>query len=116
MKCVKNKLRVLHYPQIPCEPFVVNVKDEEQAFLIVETLGDQHLFLYDNDMIPDYSNVIIVEMFDGDFDGDIRTGWSQYWNEEESMDFDEFAETYFLNAETFDNSDIRISRGEDGWG
>lgn len=94
MITVKNKLRVLHYPQIPCEPFIVDVKDEEQAFLIRETLADQHLFLYDRNMIPDYSNVVTVVMWDLDADGKGNADWVDYYNEEEGMDFDEFEETY----------------------
>ena len=31
MQKVSNKLRVSHFPQIPCKPFIVEVKDEEQA-------------------------------------------------------------------------------------
>ena len=94
MKTVKNKLRVAHYPQVPCEAFFVNVKDEEQAFLIQETLANQHLFLYDNKFIPDYSNVIIVEMWDENLDGEETIGWVDYYNEEEEMEFDVFSETY----------------------
>ena len=94
MKKVTNKLRVLHYPQIPCKPFIVEVKDEEQAFLISETLANQHLFLFDNNMIPDYSNVITVEMWDENSDGEGTPDWVDYYNEEEAMEFDEFVETY----------------------
>lgn len=36
MKKVKNKLRVLHYPQIPCKPFSVDAKDEEDTIEIPE--------------------------------------------------------------------------------
>lgn len=92
MKQATNKLRVSHFPQIPCKPFIVEVKDEEQASLIVNTLANQHLFLFDNNFIPDYSNVIIVEMLE---DGE----WISYWNEEELMEFDEFEETY-LSCQT----------------
>jgi len=94
MKKVSNKLRVAHFPQIPCEPFIVEVKDEEQAFLVAEALANQHLFLFANRMIPDYTNVVIVEMFDPNSDGDGNADWVDYFNEQESMDWDEFADTY----------------------
>lgn len=42
-------------------------------------------------MIPDYSNAIIVEVFDEEL------GWTDYWNESECMEWDEFKETYFEN-------------------
>jgi len=94
MQKVKNKLRVLHYPQVPCEPFFVDVKDEEQAFLIRETLANQHLWLFDKNIIPDYANIVSVVMWDEDSDGEGMPDWVDYYNEEEEMGFDEFVETY----------------------
>ena len=57
---VPNKLRVHHYPQVPCEPFFVDVKDEEEAYKICNVLAEQHLFLFNNNFISDYSNFISV--------------------------------------------------------
>ncbi len=94
MKNVTNKLRVCHFPQIPCKPFEVEVKDEEQAYLISETLANQHLFLLDNNFIPDYSNIILVQMYDENADGEGNADWVDYWNEEEQMEWDEFSMTY----------------------
>lgn len=94
MKTVKNKLRVLHYPQVPCEPFFVDVEDEKQAKFISDVLAQQHLFLFDQNIIPDYSNAITVVMFEEDSDGDGNPDWVDYYNDEEGMDFDEFCETY----------------------
>lgn len=94
MKKVSNKLRVLHYPQVPCEPFFVDVKDEEQALLISKILANQHLFLYNNHFISDYSNVITVVMWDENSDGEGTPDWVDYYNEDEGMEFDEFVETY----------------------
>lgn len=90
-----KKLRVVHFPQIPCDPFVVEVKDEEQAYLIEQTLANQHLFLYKNNMIPDYSNIILVEMWDENSDGDGNPGWRDYYNEEENLEWDEYVELKF---------------------
>jgi hypothetical protein len=98
MQKVSKKLRVTHYPQIPCKPFTVEVKDEEQAFLIVETLANQHLFLYENRFIGDYSNAIFVQMWD-DVDGEGYFDWTDYWNEQEQMEWEEFADTYLSVAE-----------------
>jgi Superinfection exclusion gene product 17 len=97
MQKVSNKLRVLHYAQIPCKPFVVEVKDEEQALLITEALTNQHLFLFDNNIIPDYSNAIIVQMWDENSDGEGNPDWVDYYNEKENMDFDEFVDAYLSN-------------------
>jgi hypothetical protein len=93
---VPNKLRVLHFPQVPCKPFTVDVKDEEQAYLIRNTLADQHNFLFENNIIPDFSNAIQVVMWDEDADGEGNPDWVTYYNEAEMMEFDELAETYLL--------------------
>ncbi len=97
MQKVPNKLRVLHYPQIPCEPFCVDVKDEEQALFISNVLANQHLFLYSKDFIPDYSNEITVVMWEEDSDGEGNPDWVDYYNEQEGMDWDEFVDTYLTD-------------------
>ena len=78
MNLIKNKLRVLHYPNVPCKPFEVEVKDEFEAYKICEVIATQHLWLFENKFIPDYANVIIVQM----------------WDEEECMEWEEFMENY----------------------
>lgn len=55
------KLRVQHFPQIPCKPFEVLVDSLEQAKLIYETLGNYDLFQFDQRIKPDYCNVTIVQ-------------------------------------------------------
>lgn len=84
-----KKLRLLHYPQIPCKPFIVEVKDEEQAYLIEQTLANQHLFLFANNFIPDYSNIITVQIWD-----ESEEDWMEYYNEEFGMEWDEYVENY----------------------
>lgn len=97
MKKVTNKIRVHHYPQIPCKPFIVEVADEFEAYKMQQTLTNQHLFLFENNIIPDYANEICIVMWDEDSDGEGNPGWSDYWNDQEEMDFDEFVETYIEN-------------------
>lgn len=95
MKNVKNKLRVVHIPQVPMEGFIVEVQNEREAYLIEQTLANQHLWLYKKNVIPDYANIISVEMWDDDLDADGKgEKWTDYWNEEEMMEWDEFAKTY----------------------
>ena len=86
---VKTKLRVCHYPQIPCEPFIVNVADEREAWLIYTTLADQHLWLYNNNIIPDYSNAIIVQMWDAD-----EEEWFDYESADVLYDWNEFMDEF----------------------
>jgi hypothetical protein len=96
---VKNKLRVAHFPQVGvCKGcFKVEVKDEEQACFILNLMALQHLWLFENKVILDYSNIILVEMFDENID--VKTGkpygWVNYYNEEEEMEWEEIEETYF---------------------
>ena len=97
MQKVTNKLRVIHFPQIPCEPFFVDVKDEEQALLIRETLANQHQFLFKNDIISDYSNIVTVVMWDENSDGEGTPDWIVYYNEHEGIEFDEFVDKYLSN-------------------
>ncbi len=91
---VTKKLQVRHYAQIPCKPFCVDVADEVEAKKIMDVLADQHLFLYEQRIIPDYSNTMSVVMWDENVDGEGTADWTDYWNEEESMDWDMFEETY----------------------
>jgi hypothetical protein len=91
MKPTQNKLRVEHYPQYPNkEAFFVDVKDEEQALFVKNVLADQHLFLYNNNIIDDYSNIIVVLMFNEE-----DQEWEEYYNEEEGMDWDDLVNEYF---------------------
>lgn len=95
MKKVKNKLRVCHFAQVPCNPFTVDVVDEIEAKRIMDVLANQHLFLFDQRIIPDYANVICVMMWDDDLDEDENgEKWTDYWNEEEGMEWGEFEEEY----------------------
>ena len=97
MNNVKNKLRVMHYAQVPCKPFIVDVSNEQEAKKIMDVLADQHLFLLEQNIIPDYSNALTVVMWDENADGEDNPDWVDYWNDEEGMDFDEFSETYLSN-------------------
>ena len=95
MKLVKNKLRVIHIPQVPMEGFKVEVRNEREAFLLQNTFANQHLWLLEKNVIPDYCNVILVEMWDEDLDLDENgEKWTDYWNEEEMMEWDDFVQEY----------------------
>lgn len=96
MNLVSNKLRVVHIPQLGTNKiFKAEVSNEREAFLVSEVLANQHLFLYEQNFIHDYSNVIFVEMWDENMeaDGD-GNKWCNYHNEGEDMDWDQFKEVY----------------------
>lgn len=100
MKLVDKVLRVCHFPQVPCKPFIVMVKNEEEAHKIETVLVEQHQFLFEQNIIPDYSNGITVEMWDNDMEPDEKgEKWTDYFNEEEDMEWDEFVDTYLKKDE-----------------
>lgn len=95
MKLVSNKLQVRHYAQVPCEPFCVDVKDEYEAYKIIQVLANQHLFLLEQNIIPDFSNAIIVVMYD---EQDME--WVDYFNEEEGEEWDYIEQSIREQLET----------------
>ena len=94
MNKVSNKLRVEHMAQVPCPVFTVEVADEADAFRIMNLLAEQHNFLFENGIIPDYANVICVSMWSEE-DQD----WVDYYNEAEEMDWEDFSAEYLQEAE-----------------
>lgn len=82
-----KRLQVWHSPQLPCQPFKVDVKDEYEALKMINTLADQHIWLFKNKIIPDYVNSFVVVMHD-------RNEWVPYYNTEEDMEWDAFEITY----------------------
>jgi hypothetical protein len=87
MTLTGKKLQVHHYPQVPCTPFAVDVKDEYEAAKMIDTLADQHVWLFKNKIIPDYCNSFNVVMLDG-------SEWVDYWNEAEQMGWDDLEAVY----------------------
>jgi len=95
MKGINQRLRVVHIPQVPMKGFVVEVKNEREAFLLEKTLAEQHIFLYENNVIPDYSNVIFVEMWDEGVEPDENgEKWSDYYNEFHMMEWEGLKEEF----------------------
>ena len=40
MKNITNKLRVVHFANIPCKPFIVDVKDEQEAHKVYTVMAE----------------------------------------------------------------------------
>jgi len=92
---VNKKLRVSHYAQVPCKPFHVEVEDEYEAKRIQDILARQHLFLFENKIIPDYANIIVVTMWEEELEPDENgEKWTDYFNEKLCMEWKEFEEEY----------------------
>lgn len=86
-KCVGLPLKVLHQPQIQCKAFEVPVADEREAFKIAEVLAKQHLWLFEEHIIPDYCNAIFVVMREGD-------EWVDYYNDHHELEWDDLVTEY----------------------
>lgn len=80
-KIEEVRLRVVHYPQIPCDPFYVDVKDLEDANRIMSLLAHYDLFQFHENIKPDYSNVTVLEQWDEE-EGD----WVDWSDEETGID------------------------------
>lgn len=50
------KLQVWWIPQIPGNPFLVDVPDLDTAILLCDALANYDLFQFDNNIKPDYCN------------------------------------------------------------
>lgn len=59
-----KKLRVAHFPQVPCKPFYVEVSSPEEGARMMNTLANYDLFQLENRIKSDYSNVNMLEMYD----------------------------------------------------
>ena len=85
---MKKKLRVSHFPQVPCKAFVVEVESLKEAKLIFDTLANYDDFQYRNKIKPDYSNYTILEEWSEE-DND----WIDWVDEETGIDnLDEYFE------------------------
>jgi len=85
---MNKKLRVAHYPQVPCKPFLVEVKSLEEAKLISDTLANYDLFQFENRIKPDYANATVIEEYDEE-----AGEWVSWYDEETGIDdLDEYFE------------------------
>lgn len=60
---MSKKYRVCHIPMIPGESFDVEVKSIEEAKKVMDILGDYDLFLEEQRIRGDYSNVTFLEEY-----------------------------------------------------
>ena len=58
-----KKLRILHFPQVPCKPFIVEVDNLKEAKKIMDMLADYDLFQFENRIKPDYCNTSVLEEY-----------------------------------------------------
>jgi len=91
-KPTKQKLRVSHFPQIPCKPFSYEVKNEREAYILEDAITRQHLFLFKNGFIPDYANVFNVEVFNEE-----DNEWQDYFNEFHELEWDDLCQEFIAD-------------------
>jgi len=83
-----KKIRVAHFPQVPCKPFIVEVRDLKEAKLIYDVLADYDEFQYLNRIKPDYCNATVIEEFDEE-----SGKWVSWCDDETGIDdIDEYFE------------------------
>ena len=68
-------------PQVPMEPFHVEVKSIGEARKILEVLAQYDIFQFKNNVKPDYCNAGGLEVFQ---DGE----WFEWYDEEDGDDID----------------------------
>jgi hypothetical protein len=77
-------LRVWWIPQVPMKPFHIDVKNIEQAVLILRTLADYDAFQFKNNVKPDYCNAGGLEIFNVS-----EQEWEE-WADEDGDEIDEY--------------------------
>lgn len=86
-----KKLRICHYAQMPCEPYIVEVENIKEAKKLSDILADYDLFQYTNMIKPDYSSMTILEEYDNE-----NKEWHDWFDEDTGIDnLDEFVD--YLN-------------------
>lgn len=86
----------MHFPQVPCKPFIVKVKNLKEAKFVSDTLANYDLFQYENRIKPDYANATVVEQWDED-----EQEWVSWFDEETGIDnIDEYFEVLDQQALT----------------
>lgn len=96
---MNKKLRVSHYPQIPCKAFIVEVKSLEEAKTISDVLAEYDLFQYNNRIKPDYANATVVQQWDAE-----ENDWLDWYDEETGIsDINEYFENLEIAREGYKN-------------
>lgn len=76
-------LRVWWIPQVPMEPFYVEVSSPAEARKILAVLGEYDLFQLRHNIKPDYSNVGGLEELEG-------SEWFEWYDDESGEDIHEW--------------------------
>lgn len=83
----KQRLRVWWIPQVPMEPFYVEVDSVAEGVKLMRVLADYDTFQFERKVKPDYCNAGGLQVWSEDIDGDGEKGWTD-WCDEETGDDD----------------------------
>lgn len=87
---VVGDLRVFWIPQVPGEPFYIDVGTVETGVMFMEILAKYDLFQFETRVKGDYSNAGGLEIYEENSDGKGNPGWNDW----EDSDTGEGAEEY----------------------
>ena len=79
-------MQVWWIPQVPGEPFTVDVSTVEDGIRIMDILADYDNFQFEQNIKPDYSNVGGIRVWSDDADGEGNAGWNDWYDEETGED------------------------------
>lgn len=87
-----GQLQVWWIPQIPMDnPFTVDVKNIDEAKLLLDTLANYDLYQLENRIKPDFSNVGGLRVWDENSDGEGLADWVE-WMDDDGNDIDQHFE------------------------
>lgn len=85
---MNKKYRVCHFPMVPGESFNVEVQSVEEAKKVMDILADYDLFLEEQRIRGDYSNVSVLEEYSEE-----EQEWISWMDDETGIDdVDEYLE------------------------
>lgn len=103
------KLRIWWIPQVPMNPFYINVPEFDSedditqlkyAAWMLYTLANYDRFQYDNNVKPDYSNAGGLQIWDKDLND-----WCDWYNDTEIV-FDKHVDVEDIDVEDIDVENI----------
>jgi hypothetical protein len=90
----RMKLRVWWIPQIPMDPFYVDVKSMEEGVKILDVLANYDTFQFENKIKPDYSNMGGLSKYH-----EIDEEWEDWYDEKTGQDLEDYLKSEELREE-----------------
>ena len=81
------KLRIWWIPQIPCEPFYIDVNSVAEGVKMMDVLADYDLFQFEKNIKGDYCNTGGLQLFDTeDTEESPQGSWVDWYDEDTGAD------------------------------